>query len=341
MRVLHVYQPNDIMANQYVAMIMKAMPHELENRKACSWEEARDIVNDWHPDIFHLHGDASPFSSHLTSLTAPRLVISPHGNLLPDSLADKAYVVIARSETEQKSLKQSYEKGRYVVILNPIITRTITPDGAARQLSAVYQRVLDSYVLERMDEPTRHLLRLLLKTAICGDRHWVEDELAMQPSLLSLPATSLQQLLLYAELEGVSQLVCLGMELLGIESHGGPSIEQRASACFVPACYVKPQPATNLGVGALIERIVLEMKHNQLSLLRLCELDRSLRQKDVDEPRLVAQLKEEKRLGLLRSLLAVLQKQTGLDEGFMPCLPQNNHETQKIENCIQNHLFIL
>ena len=103
MRVLHVYQPNDIMANQYVARIMKAMPHELENRKACSWEEARDIVNDWHPDIFHLHGDASPFSSHLTSLTAPRLVISPHGNLLPDSLADKAYVVIARSETEQKS----------------------------------------------------------------------------------------------------------------------------------------------------------------------------------------------------------------------------------------------
>jgi hypothetical protein len=340
MKVLHVYSPNDTMAAQFVAVMTKSVSDAIECRTACTSKEARHIVNDWHPDILHLHGNCSPLIPRRSALT--RLVVSPHGSTLSSELTDKAFVIIARSEIEQQLLKQSHEKGRYAVILNPVISRTITATEAAEQLQAVYQRVLESDILERLDQPSLLLLRLLLKTAICGDRQWVEAELSGLTAPPDLPPASLRQLQIYAELEGVSPLFSLGIELLGLYVNADlNTAKQAAASCFLPASYEQPQSSTNFSVEALTERIDKEMAHNQLSLLRLCELDRSLRQQDVDEPRLLAQLKNEKRLGLFRSLLAILHEQTGLDEGFMPCKPKYDRKTKKIRNSIKHHLSLL
>ena len=140
----------------------------------------------------------------------------------------------------------------------------------------------------------------------------------------------------------VMTLLSLGIELLGLDVNADlNTAKQAAASCFLPASYEQPQSSTNFSVEALTERIDKEMAHNQLSLLRLCELDRSLRQQDVDEPRLLAQLKNEKRLGLFRSLLAILHEQTGLDEGFMPCKPKYDRKTKKIRNSIKHHLSLL
>jgi len=306
------------------------MTDEVEVADATSEAEVREALDTFKPDIIHQHGipQFTPPSLGGGDGELPRIVLSPDGTRYsPSSLGwgrGEPYVLIARSPMEYERLKDLHP--RVEIVRNPLITRTTIPADCARQHLRIYQRVLHSDVLPLLSDDSRHVLALLLKAAICGDRRWVTV-----PPLLEGDEVRLDfpRLYIYAEQEGVLPLLMTGLQLLGIEA---PSKQPAES--YLPADYQQPQPMPT----ATITELVTDLQKNGPTLLRLTETDRVLRCDSTDEAQLLTSLRSQKLLPFFSSILQLLSEQTLLDEGFMPCPPVDNHTTQQLRKQLRNRL---
>jgi hypothetical protein len=80
--------------------------------------------------------------------------------------------------------------------------------------------------------------------------------------------------------------------------------------------------------------------HRQPLLLHMIELTRELMRDTVNDDQLNEALEEKKLKGFAASLMQVLSEEAELDEGFMPLLPVENRQTNKIRKLLTNHLRI-
>ena len=144
MNILHVYDENDHMSAQYVDMLTTATASYVTMRSATSIDAFRQHSDKLRPDIVHVH--AKPSFSLPQGL---RLVVTPHGSPLT---RQNAYVVVARSKMEYDELTKQCK--RVEIVLNPIITRTTSADTCAPQMLRIYQRIMDSSVLQLMNNGT-------------------------------------------------------------------------------------------------------------------------------------------------------------------------------------------
>lgn len=302
MNILHVYDDGDSMATHYVGMLSAAVGNAAIMRSATTQGAFKRMADELHPDIIHVHG-APNFSFPPGS----RLVVTPHGQPL---LQTRAYVVVARSETERDSLALKHE--RLEIVRNPIITRTTTPDICARQMLRIYQRIMDSNVLPLMNVETRHLLSTLLAVSCYGSSQWADT-----PTTLS--SVNFRQLYIYAFFEGVLPLVQEGLRILGIEA---PAKEPSES--YLPANFKQPEPIGSSDLMALIT----DIRQNGPSLLRLAEVAKALHNDDLDERSLLGQLNAQSQQPFFASILQLLSEQLLLTEGFMPCQPADDHDAQ-------------
>ena len=313
MRILHVYDDSDITSAHYVAMLTKAIGDRAEMFNATNAKDCKAKCSELHPDILHLH--AQP-----TFELPPdyRLVVTPHGHELGPI---NAFVFIARSQMERNRLAERFS--RIETVRNPLITRTITPEMCATSMMAVYQRVMDSSVPELMNSATRQSLPILLAAAIGGDRRWVDPN-----SLESLlPQANFRQLYIYAEHEGVLPHVEKALRLLGISA---PSYEP--VSCYMPSEFHQPKALSGSGIVTMLE----DISQNGPSLLRLVEIAEALRADTLDESELLERLEEENLQPFFASVLQLLAEQCLLTEGFMPCPPVNNRETQELRTLLFN-----
>ena len=89
---------------------------------------------------------------------------------------------------------------------------------------------------------------------------------------------------------------------------------------------------------------VLQLLHaihsDELTLLRLTELDAALRKDDLDEEKLLKEVEADSYKQLFCSLLQILSEQTLLDEGYMPCTPLDNQETARLRTELNKHLNV-
>ncbi|MBP5339789.1 MAG: hypothetical protein J6Z14_10920 [Prevotella sp.] len=81
-----------------------------------------------------------------------------------------------------------------------------------------------------------------------------------------------------------------------------------------------------------------DVQQNGPTLLRLTDLHRALHDDLLDEERLMATLDDEKQRPLMQSILPLLQEQTLLEEGFMPCPPIDNTLTRSLRKALADHL---
>lgn len=327
MKVLHVYSHDNPRLAMYVSLLEQAMPADVECVFSDNTSDMRRAVKDVHPDIIHQHGHFSVTHIGADSRVGPadricpppRLVVSPHGEEVDTHFA---YAVIARSPYELSI----YKTERKELVQNPLITRTITFQEAADAIATVYRRVMDSNPLELMDADTRHFLAAALKAGLLGDRRWVEDEFpTINPSIFNL-------LYIYAELEGVLDILQQGLDILGIDAP-----EKNPIDCYLPHGYSVPKAMP----GASITELLRDIKRNGLTLLRLTELTEALYNDNLDEKALMEQVEAEKLRPFLQSVLQVLSEQTLLTEGFMPCQPLDNTDTQWLRQQLENHLKLL
>ncbi len=139
-------------------------------------------------------------------------------------------------------------------------------------------------------------------------------------------------LFIYAELEGVADIVQRGIAVVGIYAPPKPPID-----CYLPHGYHTPQPLPK----ATIHELLNDIEAHGLTLLRLIELMKRLHDDNLDEAALMEKIEADKRRPLFQLLLQVLSEQTLLTEGFMPCPPLDNTYTENLRQQLENHLRIL
>lgn len=336
MDILHVYDENDTQAAHYVAVLTKAMQQlsaiaddgngnalaaeaTVTMRVATNAKSFDEQCKEQRPDIVHLHAMA-PF----TLPAGHRLVLTPHGR--PIAAFVEAYAIVARSPLEYNSLKETFL--RVETVRNPLITRTTTDKECARQMLTIYQRVMDSYVLELMNEPTRQLMAQALAAAIGGDRRWAFATTAENNDIGLLESqTDFRKLYIYTELEGVADELDEGLRILGTNAP-----QRIPVVSYLPTDYRKPEKLVNASDDPTLQAmsVLSDVQRHGPSLLRLTEMARVLRNDQLDEGALMKQVDEQELAPLLASLLQLLSEQVLLTEGFMPCAPADTRQTAQL-----------
>ena len=309
-KVLHVYPKNDSLTARFVHLLMD----KIESKATDNAAEFKRLCREWQPDIIHQHG-----SVDMKRQADARWVISPNG--LQSSFEDY-YAVIARSPLEAEALRALGNK-RIEVIMNPLVTKQVDIDETARKMMQVYQKVMNSNPLDLMDEATKEALPVILKAAIHGDKRWVEQEKSIssihQPRLLYI----------YCALEGISSLFEKGLSVLGMEP-----LTQESFECYLPENYAIPSSLTGTNVINMLD----DIQRNGINLLRLVNIYKALISDSHDDEKLLKLIEENDYNTLFVSVLQIIKEQLHLDEGFLPCPPEDNSITRKLRDDLQNHL---
>ena len=331
MKILHLYPADNQLIVDHVAM--------LRNKEESFTGR---------PDIVHVHG-CWRYSIVKQALRlyreGARIVLSPHGELEPwivaerrltekmcktllwqRRLVEKSYVQIVHGPMEEKALKELNWNPRIEIIRNAVITNSITPESMLKQTNDVYRKVLDSNTIELMADESRLLLSLLLKAGITKAPQWVTD------TIPTIPDSEWRKLLIYAHYEQVLATVDRGISVLSLHP---PYPDLNSIKSYLPTSYAMPKVESIDVIG-----IVSEMHHGPLTLRQFVELDRALRQDDINDEDLSDRLMDKGLYSYFQRLLQILREQTGLDEGFLPVLPINDKRTARLRRQLMEHLRI-
>ena len=355
MKILHIYPKSDDVIMRHVSLLTEGMRLSADVQVATSLSEFKIRFQQQNPDIVHCHGCwqyAVVSAARMARKRGARVVLSPHGQLQPwvleerplqeklqkallwqKSSVEQAYALIAFGKMEQKHLQQMKWNPRIEMILNALITNSITPQEMCSQTYAVYQKVLDSNTLEQMDDHTQGMLAAIIKASITGDRRWVTFETG---------DTDWRRLLIYAEHEHVRNYVDYGINILGLSTL---QIDTEKIAAYFPDGYKMPESIKTI-IGEYkgdetdyLVRMIRQIEKQPL-LLHLIELSRELRRDSVNDDRLKEALEEKGLTKYAARLMQVLSEQTLLEEGYMPLQPLDDRGTRQIRNAITNHLKI-
>lgn len=356
MKILHVYPKTDELVAQHVTQLMEGMQFSAEVQAVSNLTDFKGVFKTFKPDIVHCHGcwlygivNAGNFASK----QGARIVLSPHGQLEPwvfeekpfqekfhktvlwqKPFVEKAYALIAFGKMEQQYLVQLKWNPRIEVIHNAVITNSTTREKMCTQTFNVYQKVLDSNVLEQMNDSTQQLMATILKAGTLGDQRWVD--------LTAPEDIDWRRMLIYAEHQNIRNYVDYGINILGLSAL---SLDTEHLPAYFPESYQRPQSIKKL-IGEYkgdetdyLIRMIRQIEKQPL-LLHLIELTRELYRDTVNDDFLQDALEEKKLTKFASRLMTVLHEQTLLDEGYMPIDPLDDRGTQNIRESITNHLKI-
>ena len=356
MKILHVYPKADEMVAQHVAQLMDGMQLSAEVQAVSNLTNFKNVFRSFNPDIVHCHGcwqynivNAGNFARK----QGARIVLSPHGQLEPwvieekplqekfhktilwqKPFVEKAYALITFGKMEQQYLAQLKWNPRIEVIHNALITNSTTREKMCSQTFAVYQKVLDSNVLEQMDDDTQQLMATIIKAGTLGDRRWTE--------LVTPETVDWRRMLIYAEHQNIRNYVDYGINILGLSAL---SLDTEHIPAYFPEHYQRPQSIKKL-IGDYkgdetdyLVRMIRQIEKQPL-LLHLIEFTRELYRDTVNDDTLLEAIEQKGLTKFAARLMQVLQELTRLDEGYMPLDPIDDRGTQKIRDCITKHLKI-
>lgn len=344
------------MVAQHVAQLMEGMRLSAEVQAVSNLADFKSVCKTFNPDIVHCHGcwqynivNAGNFARK----QGARIVLSPHGQLEPWVLeekplqekfhktalwqkpfVEKAYALITFGKMEQQYLVQLKWNPRIEVIHNAVITNSTTREKMCSQTFAVYQKVLDSNVLEQMDDDTQQLMTTIIKAGTLGDRRW---------TAFQMPETvDWRRMLIYAEHQNIRNYVDYGINILGLSAL---SLDTEQLPAYFPENYQHPQSIKKL-IGEYkgdetdyLVRMIRQIEKQPL-LLHLIEFTRELYRDTVNDDMLLEAIEQKGLTKFAGRLMQVLHEQTLLDEGYMPIDPIDDRGTQKIRDQITNHLKI-
>ncbi len=353
------------MQARYVSLLRETMAGSVEATATTSLADVKKALASLHYDILHIHGCWSVQFAKAATLAQEkgcRVVISPHGELEPWILRERqwqekmpktllyqrktiqdAHAIIAMGSMEQKSLERLGWNPRIETIRNALITYSVTPEEMCQQLLVVYHKVMDSDVLNIMDETTRQALFLLLKAAACGHKEWID---AQSLSIFDSPL-NWRLLFIYARHEQLDNWLRRGIRVLGVRE---PLIDVSQVQSYFPTSY-QPAKTISESIGNKFasenDRLLATFKFlhhqataRQLTMSHMIELEHEIREHDIDEELLTETLKENRLLLFAQRLMGVLDSFTQFEEGMMPIPAVSDKQTEKLESIITNRLKI-
>jgi hypothetical protein len=364
MKILHYIPQSDDLINRYVNLLTDSMGLEANNTVATSEGDAKESLNSSPYDILHIHGCWQRSAYRIFKMAAGkgvRMVLSPYGQLEPwvvdenywkeklpkkllyqRHLVEEAYAVIIQGKMEEECIRKLGWNQRMEIIRNPIITHSITSTEMAQKTYTVYRKVLDSNTIELMKPQTSNMLRCFIKAGITGDNRWVTDDL-----ITIADYEQWRHLLCYAHQENIYSIVLRGAHLLNYQV---PDIDVHRINSYLPQMDATPKTiqesiglqyaSENDRLEATFRQIRKLVLHRQLTISHLCEIDKELREHDVEEDHLAETLRDDKLYKMACRTMQLLADFTGFDEGFMPVPPLNDRITKQIHQQIYNHLKI-
>ena len=362
MRIMHFYPKTDVAISQYFKMLADNMGLEVENHQATTSEEAHQLLRAMQFDILHVYGcwnNAQLMVVRKALKQGARLVVTPYGQLEPwvqqqhfwkeklpkriayqQSVIEHAYAVIVQGNMEMECMTKLGWNKRCVIIRNALITNSITPQEMARQTFELYQRIIDSNPLHRMNDNTRKFTKYLRNMGITGDKRWETDE--------DVPMLGdWRQILCYAHQEQIMSIIQRGARTLDIMI---PDMDASRIPYFLPDDYVETQSIQHTIGNQFVsenDRLIATFKvikkliaNHQLSIKHLVELNIELREHSCEEDKLAEQLQERGLIKMAARVMQLMSDFTGLTEGFMPIPPLNDRITKNWNKQIKNHLMI-
>ena len=360
MRILHFYPKTDDSISKYLDLLTSNMGLEVENHKASTDEEAKQLLRTIQFDIIHVYGcwDNAQYMIVRKALRqGARLVVTPYGQLEPwvqqqhfwkeklpkrivyqKSIIERAYAVVVQGNMELECMSQLGWNKRCAIIRNALITNSITPREMARQTFDLYQRIIDSNPLELMNDNTRKFVKRLITIGITGDERWtMSDEVPMLGDW--------RQILCYAHQEQIMPTIQRAVRILNLIE---PDIDATKIPYYVPDSYVETKSIQQTIGNQFItenDRLIATFKllkkliaNRLLSIKHLVELDIELREHPCDEGLLSEQLQERGIIKVAARCMQLMHDFTGLTEGFMPIPPLNDRTTKNWYKQIENHL---
>ena len=367
MRILHYHPANDATVNNYIRLLTEQMDPEGENHTATEAHQARTLLLHGNYDLLNLHGCWQNSARGVVKLAlsqGARLVVTPHGQLEPwvrserkwkekipkqllyqRDIISKAYAIITQGRMEEECMQKLRWNSRCVIIRNCLITDTITPREMAAQTLALYRRVMDSNPWELMTDDTRQALLHILKAGNTGDARWLGDEGETDRSCEQ--NIQWRPLLNYARLEEITPTLERGLRVLNLDP---PLMDTDRPDTFLPDGYTAPQSIESV-IGMQHanenERLLVTFRHlrklaarRRLAIRHLVELDRELRSHGCQEQALHDTLDERHLLKFAQRMMQLLNRLTGLTEGFMPVAPLADRATRRLQRQVEERLKI-
>lgn len=357
MKVLHFHPSEDKAIAEYVQLLGSVCIPIADVHSCTAISKLKEEVNEWQPDIVHLHGCWSfshASASRISRRQGARTVVSPHGQLepwvvderylkekLPKTLlyqratVKSAYAVVAMGRMESECLHRLKWNPRIEIVRNAQITKSITPEEMGREVCTVYRKVLDSDVMKRMQPATVTAVAALIKAGITRDARWLSANECS--SVNELPDEEWRKLRIYAHEENITDTINNGIDTLQLSA---PAIDIGSIRYYLPEKYSPPAVLTDRLPVPLIRSMHNLAARKQLTTSHLVTLATFLRTQNFPEDEAVAELKEYKLIAFTGRLMHLLAETTGLEEGFMPVHAINDRGTGRIRKTINKHLEI-
>ena len=364
MRILHFYAKAERATQEYVSVLCKSMCGNAESKASHSLSEFRKELNNWHPDIVHIHGCwhlSIAIAEKMALNKGCRIVLTPHGMLEPWVLKQKyytdklpklllyqrkclrkAYAIIAFGRMEAQYLAHLAYNPRVETVLNSLITETITDTDMASAVHDIYRKVLDTDVVSLMDANTQLALRALTKVGIAEDKRWLSNE--EYEACKEISSDGWHKISVFACQENINDIISNGIAVVGIEQlpplyDSINSYEQHNAKDREPLSASPAMPGDK-ELLSILKETKKRIHTRSLRIKHLIELADMLRHGNFDENAVNQTLIEKKLQKHTARLMHVLAETTGLEEGFMLTPERDDRKAKRMEKTIIKHTKI-
>lgn len=310
------------------------------------------------PDIVHVHGCWSADCARIINLSARRgfrTVLSPQGGLEPWIFKQRlwtekipktvlyqwlavrrAFVIHVSGVMEYESMRSLGWNKRIAVVKNSLITGETDDKRMCEEMTALYQKILDTDVYRLMKRNTHETFSKILHAGMTkeGDATitGIEDE-------------GWRKMMIFARTEHIYDLFLKGCNVLKISL---PNIDVNSIETFSKRECAKGNAieesdgtlTNEQRITALLSKIRKGFICSNVNLSTLCQLSLLLRNTEYDEDQLRQVIRSKRLTKMMGRMEQILSEFIGLEEGFMPVEQIDDIITKRLKKIIAKELTI-
>lgn len=346
-------------------------------------DDFKKIISKEKPDVVHIHACWDYQASLRTRWalsTGTAVVLSPHWGLeerirtkeqkirkfmksmiYQYKMVHKVDAIMVSTEREKQTINRLGWKKRIDVVPESILNSQFSDDDMAKNAVAFYKKVLDTRYQSAMGSMEQDAIPALLHVGLTQESiHNIlpSDQLL---NLRSLKPEQWRRILLYADDEGIRDIIDRGIEMMQLNAPNIDTERIQRYALMAPKetkaiedkKLVGRRPLTKQRlndntkreeklirqIAIMIANIQQVQKKRMLSLRHLADLYTIIKYNDYDEDRLADVLRHMRIHSFARRIIQLLADKLRLEEGYMPIKPLNDRTTRHIirQNFTQRH----
>jgi hypothetical protein len=340
----------------------------------CTMSKFLNILYKVFPDIVHIHGCWDYTASRIEEWIRHRgfpVVYSPHGGLNPQIIKlefwkeklpkillyqfktiRNADVIHVTSKEEYDNMMDLGWRKRIVVVGNPMLDGSLTPDVLAMQMISLYTKVIDSDVHSHLNKNEWEAISALLHVGISNDKNLIHLMPMSIVNLRNLKYSSWKNIFMYSYDEDIQGIIKNGIELMQLnvpnivikdedrfkQKNAKPKGSLTCDKLILKNLRYNHVAGDDSSQEIMICRMFLNIKYlsrkKKLTLHHLSDLCFNIKYTDYDEDHLKKLLEKLRIRRFASRIIQILSETHLLEEGFMPINPIDDGTTERIRTMI-------